>query len=186
MPFPISLRSLAHIVACGIVLLPAAALPDVGTTFTPDVTYAAKAAFLRNCCHFIVWPESAFDSPAEPITICVFGDDPFGPLLDSEFGDTTIRGRRVRILRTRNIEEAKEAQLLFIGESEAEHLAPILFGTKGQPVVTVGETDAFLAAGGMIALKSEQGNVRLRINTTMVQSTNVTVSSKLLRIATQR
>jgi hypothetical protein len=98
----------------------------------------------------------------------------------------TVRGRPLRILRTRRVQDVKQAHLLFISQSEKTRLASILSAVRGKDIVTVGESEEFLAAGGMIALTAEQGKVRIRINTTMVQTANVTVSSKLLRIATQR
>jgi branched-chain amino acid transport system ATP-binding protein len=40
--------------------------------------YAVKAAYLAKFIPFITWPDSAFSSPAAPVTICVLGEDPFG------------------------------------------------------------------------------------------------------------
>jgi len=144
-----------------------------------------KATFLANCAHFIEWPATAFSSGDAPLTIGVFGDDPFGPALEEVARNSTSHGRNIQIVHPQTLPEARECHLLFIGR-KTKRLGPILSDLKGRSVVTVGETDSFLAAGGMIALLSERTNVRLRINSTMVNAANVTMSSKLLRIGAQR
>lgn len=50
-------------------------------------------------------------------------------------------------------------------------------------VVTVGETDAFLERGGMIALTTDRSRVRLRINPERLRAANLGVSSKFLSVA---
>ena len=144
-----------------------------------------KANYLINCAHFIKWPAAAFASAEAPLTIGVLGDAPLRSSLEKLTRNATIRGRHIQIVHTQSLAKALDCHLLFISE-ETDQLRLVLDGLKGRSVVTVGETDSFLAAGGMIALKSERSSVRLRINNTMVHAANVTMSSKLLRIAAQR
>ena len=146
---------------------------------------AKKANYLVNCAHFIQWPAKAFSSAEAPLTIGVLGENPFGSSLEKLTRNETIRGRHIQIVHTQSLAKAMDCHLLFIGE-ETSQLRTVLKGLASRSVVTVGETDSFLAAGGMIALKSERSSVRLRINNTMVHAANVTMSSKLLRIAAQR
>jgi hypothetical protein len=148
--------------------------------------YAVKAVFLYNFCRFITWPDSAFAAPDTPITIGIFGEDPFGTLLEETVKGERVRGRRIRIMRTKRIEDIPECHVLFVSRSEMGRLEQILAAARTRSVVTVAESEAFLTAGGMIALTTQHGKVRLRISTGIIQAANLKVSSRLLHIASQR
>ncbi len=145
--------------------------------------YSLKAAFLYNFCQFIEWPDTAFAGRGAPLVIGVLGDDPFGSLLEETVEGEVVRGRRLRVERYRRVEDARRCQILFICGSEGKRSGAIVAALRGRSVVTVGETADFLEQGGMIALLSDQNRVKLRINPAMLRSSNLTVSSKLLRVA---
>jgi hypothetical protein len=54
---------------------------------------------------------------------------------------------------------------------------------KARKILTVGESRDFLAHGGMILLVNEGGRVRFKVNLDALQEANLSVSSKLLRLA---
>ena len=145
--------------------------------------YALKAVFLYNFCRFIEWPKSAFGSPNEPIIIGIVGEDPFGPFLREAVQGETSRGRAIRIERYSRPEAIEHCHLLFVSRAEAGRLGKILSAVAGKSVVTVGETDAFLDRGGMIALTADKNRVRLHINPSLLRAASLDVSSKLLRVA---
>ena len=145
--------------------------------------YALKAVFLYNFCRFIEWPKSEFASPNDPIIIAVIGDDPFGHLLEEAIHGETVRGRSIKIQRYRNSDSIGHCHLLFISQSESRRMDTILAAVSGKSVVTVGETDAFLDQGGMIALTAERNRIGLHINPSLLRAANLDVSSKLLRVA---
>ena len=145
--------------------------------------YALKSVFLYNFCHFIEWPDSAFNSPNEPLIIGIVGEDPFGTLLKEAVEGETYHNRPIRIEHYRGPRDIKHCHLLFVGRSEAARLDTILAAVSDKSVVTVGETEDFLERGGMIALPAERNRVRLRINPTALRAASLEVSSKLLRVA---
>ena len=145
--------------------------------------YALKAVFLYNFCRFIEWPKSEFASSTDPIIIAVIGEDPFGSLLEEAVHGETVRGHPIKIQRYRKPESIGQCHLLFISQSEAGPMDAILAAVAGKSVVTVGETDAFLDQGGMIALTADRNRVRLHINPSLLRAANLDVSSKLLRVA---
>lgn len=145
--------------------------------------YAVKSVFLYNFCRFIEWPGSAFAGANDPIVIGVLGDDPFGPLLDEAVAGETFRGRRIQIEHYRNAREIGRCHLLFISASESARMNEILAAVNGRSIVTVGETEAFIERGGMIALAADRTRVRLLINPGTLRAANLDVSSKLLRVA---
>jgi YfiR/HmsC-like len=149
----------------------------------PQSEYGLKSAFLYNFCRFIDWPDSAFASSNEPLIIGIMGDDPFGSLLNDAIRGKKYHSRPIRIDHYRIPAEIRRCHLLFISHVNAGRLEPILATVAGKTVLTVSETEDFLNRGGMITLTSEQNRVRLRINMAALQSINLSVSSKLLRVA---
>jgi hypothetical protein len=145
--------------------------------------YVLKSAFLYNFCRFIDWPDSAFASPSEPLIIGIAGDDPFGSLLSEAIKGKKYHNRPIRIDHFRGPGDIRRCHLLFVSHSNAGRVVPILVAVAGKSVLTVGETEDFFNRGGMITLTAEQNRVRLRINTAVLHSANLVVSSKLLRVA---
>lgn len=158
------------------------ALP-VGEAAGPPNEYALKSVFLYNFCHFIEWPESAFSSPSDPLVIGVFGDDPFGKLLTEAVEGETYHNRPIKIEHYRSAHDIRHCHLIFVPRAETAHLEQILAAVAGGGVVTVGETDDFLDRGGMITLPIDRNRVRLRVAPSTLRAANLTVSSKLLRVA---
>jgi hypothetical protein len=145
--------------------------------------YALKAVFLYNFCRFIEWPKSAFPAPDSPIIIGVLGEDPFGALLKEAVQGETQLDRPIQIEYYRKPDAIGNCHLLFVSRSETGRLEAIFAAVAGKSVVTVGETDAFLDRGGMIALTAARNRIRLTMNPAIMRAASLDVSSKLLRIA---
>lgn len=154
----------------------------IGQT-NPRQEYALKSVFLYNFCRFIEWPERAFSSADEPMVIAVIGEDRFGPMLEETVRGEMVRGRKIRVERYRRVSEIGNCHILFITASETSRLDQILAAVSDRSVLTVGETDAVLERGGMIALVADQNRVRLLVNPARLRAANLVASSKLLRVA---
>lgn len=169
---------LTLLVAAAFLLPLRSAVPQAGPQ-----EYALKSVFLFNFCRFIEWPDEAFTSRDEPIVIGVIGEDPFGGMLEETVKGETLRGRSIRIERYRRPADIDRCHVLFVSGSDTGRFEDILRAVAGQSVVTVGETEAFLDRGGMIALTAERNRVRLSINPVRLRAENLVASSKLLQIA---
>jgi hypothetical protein len=145
--------------------------------------YSLKAVFLYNFCQFIDWPPQSFPSDKTPFVIGVLGSNPFGTLLSETVDGEMVRGRSIRLEYFKDPAEARKCHLLFISDEELARQPNACSILHGHNVVTVGESDAFLDRGGMIALTSEKNKIRVRIYLQPVSAANVEISSKLLRIA---
>lgn len=145
--------------------------------------YDLKATFLFNFAQFVEWPPSTFASADEPFTIGVLGEDPFGAMLDDVVHNERVNGRPIVIRRYRSVGEIKGCQILFISKSEGAKAGQILPALKGRSILTVGETDEVASQGGVIRFFTDKNKLRLRINTEAAKQENLTISSKLLRLA---
>lgn len=171
-------KLIASAVAVALVISPAG-----GAARLEPTEYGLKSVFLYQFCRFMEWPRAAFSSPNDPLIIGVFGDDPFGSLLNEAVAGETYHGRPIRIEHYHSASEIRHCHLLFVSRSAMDQMGDIVSATAGKNVVTVGETEGFLERGGMIALTADRNKVRLRVNTSTLRAANVDVSSKLLRVA---
>jgi len=138
--------------------------------------YRVKAAYLYNFVRFVEWPSA--DSSA-PLTICVAGRNPFGPVLDGLVSGEMVNARR---LATKVIlEPARDCSVVFVPEGATT--GAYLRAAQGQPVLTVGESSTFIAQGGMVRFYIDGRNVRFEINPAAADQAGLRISSRLLQLA---
>lgn len=145
--------------------------------------YRVKAAFLYNFVRFVEWPSTTFRNQHDPFVICVLAADPFDSAVKETFAGKQIEGRAFRILRISDAGQADPCQIVFMGSSEPKKTAAILATLPAAGVLTVGETDGFAAAGGIINFTVAQGRVRFQVNTRAAQRARLQISSRLLSLA---
>lgn len=145
--------------------------------------YQVKAAFLFNFTQFVEWPAAAFGSADSPLVIGVLGRDPFGGFLDETVRGESVNQRNLQVRRFARVEDVNNCQMLFISNSETEHMAEILGKLKGKSILTVGETEDFARRGGVIRFATVANKIRLNINVEAAKEASLTISSKLLRPA---
>jgi len=145
--------------------------------------YQVKAAFLYNFAKFVEWPPGTFASPSDPIGICIAGGNPFGSMLETMVQGKKMGERVFAVRRMADTQEAKGCQILFIGSTEWKRVRSLIEALKGAAVLTVGETDEFTAAGGMIAFQLAGPRVRIQIDLETAEHSRLKISSKLLSLA---
>ena len=145
--------------------------------------YHEKAACILNFTRYVEWPPKSFKDTNSPIVISILGQDRFGEDLRILLSDKTVQGRKLGVRRISSLDEFKDSQILFISESEKKRTARVLQLLKRTPVLTVGETDKFLQAGGIINFRLKDGSLCLDINHAAAERVGLKISSKLLLIA---
>jgi hypothetical protein len=145
--------------------------------------YQIKAVFLFNFAQFVEWPENAFAATNSPIVIGVLGTDPFGAALPQAVAGESIGGRPLEVRRGRTLAELGRCHLLFICRSEQERLPRLLRELRGTGVLTVGETEAFARAGGVVSFLMEGNKVRFAVDPEAAVAEGLRVSAKLLKVA---
>jgi hypothetical protein len=148
----------------------------------PD-EYQVKAAFLFNFAKFVEWPADTFKAADEPITICVWGQDPFGGALEDVVRNKTVAGRPFMVRRVSSAPQAMKCQIVFLASSERKRGRSILDDLKGHSILTVGEAEDFTANGGVINFKLKDARVRIEIDTVAADRAKLRISSKLLSLA---
>lgn len=153
-----------------------------GNVFGQSVEeYALKAAFLYNFTKFVEWPPASM--AGKTFTIGIFGDDPFGHVIDDVTRGKTVSGREIRIRRLKEPAEARECNIVFVSSTDRKKIQELLDATNGPAVLTVGENREFLIQGGIIHFSIEANHVGIVINKAAAAARGLTVSAKLLSLA---
>jgi hypothetical protein len=148
-----------------------------------SLEYAVKAAFLLNFAKFVEWPADSPQGRSGVVTIGILGRDPFGPVLHRTIQGRTVGGRPIELRRYPTLADLEPCHVLFIADADKERLPPIFERLKGQPVLTVGESKAFIRRGGVIGLVVDDNRARFEVNLRVAQGLGLTLSSRLLAMA---
>lgn len=161
--------------------LPPPALSAFPDADTQPSEYQVEAAFLLNFTKFVDWPPAAFASAEAPFNLCVVGQDPFGDSLDRVVSGETVNGRKLTVIRSRRAPAPKSCQIVFVPATEGD--AAQILKALNPEVLTVGEGEGFLRAGGMIGFVIENRRVRFSVNLNPAERGQLKLSSKLLSVA---
>ncbi|HSS98748.1 MAG TPA: YfiR family protein [Terriglobales bacterium] len=145
--------------------------------------YQVKAAYLYNFGRFVEWPANAAGK-GELFNVCVFGKDPFGPVLDHALAGETIGGKSVVARRISLPQESGNCQILFLSSAEEGLLNKIIEAANKEAVLTVSDMPQFSERGGMVQFVVENNRIRFEVNLTAAQNAGLTLRSELLRVAT--
>lgn len=149
----------------------------------PAEEYRVKGAFLLNFAKFVEWPAEAFQGPSEPITICVLGANPFTPALDQAARQVVLENRSVQVRVIEDPQQARHCQIVFVSVSERRRARAVLEAVRGASVLTVGESQGFIAGGGVIEFRVEDSRVRMDISVAAAKLAGLHISAKLLSLA---
>lgn len=149
--------------------------------------YEIKAVFLFNFTNFIRWPETVL-VPNTTIKLCVLGDDPFGKSLDDAVANNEKSGKYQVVVQRLKFpkDDISGCHILFVSRSEQDNYLRILSLIAQKPVLTIGETDDFLAQGGMIEFFIQENRVRLAIALPNLRAAQLNANANLLKVAKLR
>ena len=153
-----------------------APLPRAATAQT-STEAQLKAAFLVNFFKYVEWPRGGSE-----YRLCLFGRSELWPHL-AAYDGRQVAGRSLRVLRLNSPDEVRQCHQVFLPEGETARSADLLSHTEGEAVLTVGEADGFLNAGGAILLSPRNGQMQFDINTKALNLARLKVGSPMLRLA---
>ena len=157
------------------------------TVYAEDQTseYKVKAAYLYNFTKFVSWPEATLPGDTQTLNICVLGKNPFGSLLEP-ITHMKTQGRTISIENIEDVRalEKKSCQILFISASEQGTVAKLLRKTAKMHILTVSDMVGFAHHDGIIGFVVKDDKVRLEINLSAARQADLTISAKILEIAT--
>src|SRR5687768_5367437 len=108
------------------------------------------------------------------MNVMVFGDDDFAETLSILIKDKKAHGRAFTVKKMSTVQEAKDAQILFVAAAESRRMPQINDVIKNLPTLTVGESEQFFDSGGMINFLFKDKQLRFEINVTAAERCNLT------------
>jgi hypothetical protein len=144
-----------------------------------SLEYAVKGTYLYKFIPFVNWPSSSFPSGTSPITICIYGSDPFGPALARAVRSDNAGPHPTWLQDVQSPDALAACQILYIGNDAP--VGDVLQAVAGKPILTVTETPG--GAHGVINFVLEGPHVRFDIDDALAAKDGLTISSKLLALA---
>lgn len=153
-------------------------------TEDPPTEYQLKAVFLFNFTQFVAWPANAFENDKDPFVIGILGGNPYGNFLEETVRGESVNGHRIIVRRYDNIEDIKACHILYVNLKKQDELEDTLAKLRNRNILTVGDTSKFTQLGGIIGFVITNNKVGIKINLGAAAGTDLSISSKLLRLAT--
>lgn len=145
--------------------------------------FAVKAAYIYKFGTFIEWPHNAFASTTSPATLCIVGNDPFGPTLDKAGDEQRLGSHAFVVRRLKTVTRASGCQILYVDSSDARRAAQSLEIVKGESILTITDGAQSTDATGIINFIITEKRVRFEIDDQAAAANKLVISSKLLGLA---
>lgn len=168
-------------VAAGILLLWASTALAAANSVEPSTGDATKAAFVLRFAGYVEWP--ADQHRQADFRIAVLGDPSLATDLEQLGNGRMVAGRPVRISRVTSASQARDAQVLVVGESRRGELGSLLRPLAGHPVLVVTSEPDALPAGSVINFLGQQDGLRFEISLPAARRTGLRIGSELLSVA---
>ena len=159
------------------------ATPNVQARQSTASEYEVKATYLYNFARFTEWPAKDAGEKNDTFAVCVLGQDPFGPILDTILAGEAIDGKHMVHRRISAVQDAGNCRIVFISSSEESRLNETLAVLGKMSALTVSDISDFSARGGMIQFVVEQNKVRFEVNLQTTGRAGLVLSSELLKVA---
>jgi hypothetical protein len=155
------------------------ALADEAAHPVPE--YTMKAVYLYNFAQLTEWPTKS-ESADTTFNICVYGQNELATALGALRGKTVNR-QQLRFFHVADIAEARQCQLLYIGEEDAERGSRIIEALRGTPVLIVTDAPRMARSGAMLLIVNEARRLSFEANVDFAKRSQLKFSSKLLSLA---
>ena len=157
-------------------------------TLTPAVARGQDAngeiaELLFNIAKFVEWPADV-NNNRNQFTLAIFGEDDLAAVLAATMCSKSVNGRRVFVRCVGRVQDLKGCQIVYISTSQESRVHEVLDALRGQSVLTVARLPGFAAGGGMVEFAEDTPRTRFSINLGSAKQARLTISSKLLVLAT--
>ena len=140
----------------------------------------AKAAFVFNVVRYVNWPPPFGNT----ILIGILGKG--SPAYEwQSISGKTVNGRKIRVIKSNDVEEMLDCQIVVIEETSPHKLSRILLSVRHYPILTIGESPAFISSGGSLNISLRDNRISFAVNLVQARSVGLDISSNLLKLATE-
>lgn len=139
-----------------------------------ELRAAAVLAFLRHA----EWPPPP---PGTRLVVGAVGRTSMVRTLQRSLEGKTAHNRTVRVVEIRRPSDCQECQAVYVAIESRVELQQFLAGLRCHGLLSIGESDRFLDAGGAVQLSIQDGRISFEVSQEALARSAVSISSKLLR-----
>lgn len=144
--------------------------------------YRVKAAFLYNFAKFVSWPARKLPGSDDPIRFCILASDPLVPALQDALNGKSIDQHPLLLQLVPRSEDMRACDVAYLGAVDTAKLPAVLTALAGSGALTVYEGEHTQSAG-VVRFYLDERKVRFEINTAAAEREGLTLSSRLLGVA---
>jgi hypothetical protein len=142
---------------------------------------SVKAAFIYRFAGYVEWPRDP--ASAKAFTIAVMGSSEIASRLQSLTADRTLHDRPVKVRRVSSMQDAADAQILYIGPYHRAELRNLLRAVRGKQMLVITDEEHGLDAGSSINFLEMDRRVRFEVSIEAARRAGLSVTSELLSVA---
>jgi hypothetical protein len=146
---------------------------------TPISTAQIKVALVYNFLKYTEWPGEAGSGP---LVLCVVNPDRRIEAAFASVHGRTIDNRPIQVRSVGGGDNMAACHLLYIHDGNARDLLAHLNASQVY-LLTVGDQDDFVDAGGAIGLVEQNGRMQFKVNVDVMKRGSYRVSAQLLKLA---
>ena len=139
---------------------------------------AVRAAYVFNLTRYVSWP-----GVKKHLVIGVVDEGSMGPVLKQILENKVSDGREISIMIHPSEAELRDCNLVYFSDSSPAKVRSLLNRIGGDSILTVGESDQFARAGGMVSLVRSGDQIEIEVNLNALRNRNLDMSSRLLNLA---
>jgi len=140
-----------------------------------------KAALIVSFVRFTEWPAAE-----APITVGIMNQPELLAAAASLSQGKSVLGRAIQVRGLKYASDLNQCQVVYFGGLQGKKLDELLVPAQELNLLTIGESDKFLDAGGSIHIFLEDGRLNFEVNLTTLAQSKLSISSKLLRLGYTR
>jgi len=145
--------------------------------------YQIKAAFLYKFIDYVEWPQASKPWPQAALVIGVTGSNSLADELAAIVAQRSAPNRQIVVRRLQGAQNTEGLHVLFVGKGAGASAEDLLRTASARPILTVTETEAAFALGGVINFVVEADKVRFDVALQRAERSNIKISSRLLSVA---
>lgn len=142
-----------------------------------------RAALVLNFTRYTEWPLPAEGGAGgDVLRIGILADEDQAASLVAL--DGKVSGERLlEVVRCRDAAAAADVDAVFVAGGDRETWLAVRAAVADRPILTIGEMNGFLDAGGLINLVNQDGRYRFEVNLADARDAGLKISSRLLKLA---
>ncbi len=141
---------------------------------------SVKAAFVLRFTSYVTWPATA---PSAPLKIVVLDDEVMAGRLQALVESRSPARRAFEVRSIRNLSEARDAQVLYIGARRGDSVAPLPRSVRDSSLLTITSASDGLDAGAIINFRIVDQRVRFEVSLEAARRAGLGIGSELLSAA---